>query len=104
MYIGRTEEFRSVENRENGKLFLSFIKPHKHVTKDTVARWIRTVLNMLGADTEKYSADSVRPAAASKAKAMAVLIKHIMAKAGWSREVTFAKYYNKEIIPVHDTF
>ncbi|MPC59232.1 hypothetical protein E2C01_053248 [Portunus trituberculatus] len=59
---------------------------------------------MLGADTEKHSADSVWPAAASKAKAMAVLIKHIMAKAGWSREVTFAKYYNKEIVPVHDTF
>ncbi|MPC60649.1 hypothetical protein E2C01_054704 [Portunus trituberculatus] len=58
---------------------------------------------MSGVDTDKYSAGSVRPAAVSKAKAMAVPIKHIMAKAGWSREATFAKYYNK-IIPVHDPF
>ncbi|MPC74857.1 hypothetical protein E2C01_069235 [Portunus trituberculatus] len=58
---------------------------------------------MSDVDTDKYSAGSVRPAAVSKAKAMAVPIKHIMAMAGWSREAAFAKYYNKEIIPVHDT-
>lgn len=103
MYIARTKEFRSVENRVNGKLFLSFIKPHKQVTKDTVARWIRTVLIMSDVDTEKYSAGSVRPAAASKAKATAVPITHIMTKAGWSREATFAKYY-KKIVPFHDPF
>ncbi|MPC94672.1 hypothetical protein E2C01_089851 [Portunus trituberculatus] len=59
---------------------------------------------MSSVDTDKYSAGNVRPAAVSKAKAMAVPIKHIMAKAGWSREATFAKYYNKEIILVHDLF
>ncbi|MPC66628.1 hypothetical protein E2C01_060778 [Portunus trituberculatus] len=58
---------------------------------------------MSGVDTDKYSASSVWPAAVSKAKAVAVPIKHIMAKAEWSREATFTKYYNK-IIPVHDPF
>ncbi|MPC88429.1 hypothetical protein E2C01_083331 [Portunus trituberculatus] len=58
---------------------------------------------MSGMDTDKYSAVSVQPAALSKAKAMVVPIKNIMVKAGWFREATFAKYYNK-IIPVHDPF
>ncbi|KAK3890227.1 hypothetical protein Pcinc_005762 [Petrolisthes cinctipes] len=82
----------------------STIKPHKEVSKDTIARWIRRMLVMSGVDTTKYSAGSVRPAAASKAKAMAVPITFIMAKAGWSSEATFAKYYDKIIVQDSDTF
>ena len=96
-YLPRTEIFRNVENQYE-KLLISFIKPHKNVTKDTIARWIRTVLHMSGVNIAKYSAGSVRLAAASKDKAMAVPITHIMAKAGWSRETTFAKYYDKETV------
>ena len=47
---------------------------------------------------------SVQPVAASKDKAMAVPITHIIAKAGWSRETTFAKYYDKEIVSECDIF
>ena len=104
MYIARTLKFRNVVDQENDKLLLSFITPHKNVTKDTIARWIRTVLRMSGVDTDKYSAGSVRHAAVSKAKAMAVPITHIMAKAGWSRETTFAKHYDKEIVRETDSF
>ena len=60
--------------------------------------------HMSGVDTDKYSAGSVRPAVASKAKAMAVPVTHIMAKAGWSRAATFAKYYDKEVVPEIDMF
>lgn len=35
---------------------------------------------------------------------MAVPVTHIMAKAGWSKEATFAKYYDKEIVPERDVF
>ena len=41
----------------------------------------------------KYLVGSVQPVAASKDKAKAVPITHIM-----SRETTFAKYYDKEIV------
>lgn len=104
MYIAKTEEFRTTAHQENGQLLLSFIKPHKPVTRDTVARWIRTMLTLSGIDSSQYSAGSVRPAAASKAKAMALPIGHIMARAGWSRAATFAKFYDKEIVPSHDLF
>ena len=86
------------------RISMSFIKPHKNVTKDIIATWIRTVLHISAVNTTKYLAGSVRPAAASKAKAMAVPITHMMAKAGWSRETTFAKCYDKEIVMEVDTF
>ena len=69
--------------------------------KDTIVRWIRIMLNRSGVDTRKYSAVNVRPAAASKTKAMAVPITHIMA---WSRKTTFVKHYDKKIVQELDTF
>ena len=91
MYNEKTGHFRNDVDQVNGNLLISFIKPHKKITKDTIANWIRIMLNRSGLDTRKYSVGGVQPAAAWKAKAMAVLITHIMAKAGWLRETTFAK-------------
>ena len=62
------------------------------------------MLHKLGVDTETYTAGSVQPAAASNDKPMAVPFTHIMAKAEWSREATYAKYHNKEIITELDIF
>lgn len=104
MYIEKTEHLRNGVDHMNGNLLISFVKPHKPVTKDTISRWIRSMLCMSGVDTRMYTAGSVRPAAASKAKSMALPITHIMAKAGWSRATTFAKHYDKEIVHDIDTF
>ncbi|MPC77375.1 hypothetical protein E2C01_071827 [Portunus trituberculatus] len=62
------------------------------------------MLHRSDVDTRMYSAGSVRQAAASRAKAMAVPIAHILAKAGWSREATFARHYDKEVLGDIDTF
>lgn len=104
MYVTRTEQFRSCLDREKGNLLISFIKPHKNITKDTSTGWTRKVLPMSEVDTEKYWAGSVRSAAASEAKAMAVPVTHIMTKADWLKEATFAKYYDMEIVLEHDIF
>lgn len=103
-YIEVTKDLRKDEPHIDARLLISFMKPHKSVAKDTIARWIRTMLRMSGIDTSKFSAGSVRPAAASKAKVAAVPVTCIMAKAGWSRESTFAKYYNKNIVDASDLF
>ena len=92
-YISRTSELRGVEQ----SLFISFQKPHKRVTKSTISRWIKDVMARAGIDTAKYQAHSVRPASASKAMSKEVPIDIIMSTAGWTRESTFAKFYNKEI-------
>ena len=93
-YLDSTRELRGIGQES---LFLSFIKPHKAVTRDTIARWLREMLNLSGVDTSMFKAGSVRAAAASKAKALAVPINCIMAKAGWTRASTFAKFYDKHV-------
>ena len=104
VYIERTAQFRAGVDQMKGPLFLSFVRPHKPVTRDTIARWIRIVLHRSGVDTRLYSASSVRHAAASRAKVMAVPIAHILVKAGWSRETTFARHYDKEVLRDIDIF
>ena len=49
-YELRTKEFRSFTNGVN-KLFLSYILPHKPVSSATLARWIKSLLQLAGVDT-----------------------------------------------------
>lgn len=58
------------------------MKPHGDVSKDTITCWLKDMLKMSWVDTARFTAGCVRPAAASKAKAMAVAEECIMAKAG----------------------
>lgn len=103
-YLARTEELRRGFSQEDDGLLLSYVRPHKSVTKDTIARWVKAMLRRSGVDTTKFTAGSVRSAAVSKAKAMSIPIASIMAKAGWTQESTFAKFYDKHIVSGMDPF
>lgn len=83
------------------KLFISYRAPYKAVSKDTISRWIKTAMHQSGIDTSIYKAHSTRAAATSKAKKMDVPIQDILAQAGWSNSVTFAKHYAKPIYQRH---
>ena len=63
-YIEQTKHQRSGDS-----LLISFIKPHKAVSKDTVARWCKNTMKWSGIDTDKYTTHSSRAAASSKARA-----------------------------------
>ena len=52
------------------QLFLSHIQPHNEVTKLTIARWIKAILNLAGIDINTYRAHSTRAAATSKAESL----------------------------------
>ena len=93
-YLQRTAELRQDET----SLFISVRKPHKRVAKSSISRWIKELMAKAGIDTVKYQAHSVRPASASKAKSRDAPIDLIMKTAGWTKESTFARFYNKEII------
>lgn len=93
-YLKRSYLFRGTKS----KLLLSYVKPYKEVTKDTIARWIKVVLLRSGIDISKFGAHSVRAAVTSKAKANSVPFEKILDKAGWSNSKTFAKFYKKEIV------
>ena len=79
------------------QLFISYTKPHKAVSPDTVSRWIKTTLVDAGIDTSKYSAHSTRSASTSAAKGNNISIPTIMKIAGWSQESTFTKFYDKPV-------
>ena len=80
------------------RLLLSYVKHHKNVTKDTISRWIKVILNRSGINTKIFGSHSVRSASTSKAKSNAVPIDEILKKAGWSNVKTFAKFYDKKIV------
>lgn len=92
-YIKKTTELRNNET----KLFISYIKPFKAVSRDTISRWTKTVLDKSGIDTTVYKAHSTRAASSSKACRNNVPIDQIMANAGWKSAQTFYRFYNKPV-------
>ena len=69
-YLNRTEKLWGEEKR----LFVSYIKPHKWVTKDTIVQWIKSVMESAGIDLTLFKIHSTRAATTSKAWASDVPI------------------------------
>lgn len=79
-------------------LFISFRRPHRAVTAQTLSRWIKDTLSKSGVDISIFSAHSTRHAATSLAHKMGVNLDVIRNTAGWSHNTdTFAKFYNRHI-------
>lgn len=91
-YLKRTDILRG----DVKQLFISYTKPHKAVSPDTVSRWIKTTLVDAGIDTSKYSALSTRSASTSAVKGNNISIATIMKSAGWSQESTFTKFMTNQ--------
>ena len=89
--------------RQCSSLFISYIKPYKAVSRDTIRRWCREVLHNSGIDINTYSSHSSRSAASSKAREKGVSLRDIAKYAGWASESTFSKHYNKEVISNKDS-
>lgn len=92
-YIEKTRGCRQGSH----KLFLSSIKPYRPVSRDTISNWIKKVMRFAGVDCNVFSAHSVRSASTSAAVAAQVPVSTILRTAGWEREQTFAKFYNRPI-------
>lgn len=92
-YLTKTKPFR----KEVTQLLISYAKPFKPVTKDTIARWVRNVLKQSGIDVKKYSPHSSRAASTSHCKAKGLTLTEIMKTTRWSNARTFAQYYDKPL-------
>ena len=92
-YLERTGPLRGGESR----LFVSFIKPHKAVTSSTIARWLRTMLELSGIDSSIFGAHSTRSTSTSAAARGGVTLEDILKAANWSSESVFQKFYHKEV-------
>ena len=93
-YINRTKTLR---NPDCTKLLISFAKPHKAISRETVSRWCKTVLRLAGVDTKQFGAHSTRAASTSCAARKVGDITNILESVGWSNATTFQTFYNKPI-------
>ena len=99
-YLERTR----VHRMEHSQLMLSYIKPFKPVSKDTIPRWVKLVLKSAGIDVQKYSAHSSRAASTSMCQAKGLNLEEILKTAGWSNAGTFAKFYAKVVDKASENF
>ena len=74
-------------------LFLSYIKPHKPVTSQRLANWLKEILGKAGIDTSVFKAHSVRGASSTAASVKGVLIEDILRTTDWSTDSTFRRFY-----------
>ena len=91
-YLQRTKSMR-----KGKELFISYIEPHNHISRGTLSRWIKMVLELSGVDVTKFSAHSTRAASTSAAFSREVPLDTIMTAAGWSRQKTFTQVYCKAV-------
>ncbi len=92
-YVARTLPLR----KNNSQLLLSYQKPHKPVSSETIGKWIKKTLTKTGIDIKVFGAHSTRSASTSAAKVGNMPISTIMDAAGWSNTKTFSKFYDKPI-------
>jgi len=92
-YVRRTLSIRQTKRR----LFLSTIRPHAPVSRDTIGKWIKYVLGAAGIDLKIFGTHSTRAAATSKACGFGVPLQTIIKTAGWTNNQTFRKYYDRPI-------
>ena len=88
----------TAERRQSKQLFVSYVKPYKAVSRDTISRWCKDMLQEAGINTDTFTAHSSRSAAASSSKMKGVPLVHILSNAGWSNERTFASHYDRVVI------
>ena len=93
-YLTRTQSLRGSESQ----LFISYTRPFRRVSRETISRWVKLVLTDSGIDTLRIKPHSTRAASTSAASNASVSLDDILHTAGWSSESTFAKFYNKPIV------
>ncbi len=86
-YLERTKNCRG----QVTKVLIGTIKPHGAVAPSTIARWLKTMLECAGIDTNIYSGHSTR----GEASMGGVTTGDILKAADWSSESVFQKFHHK---------
>ena len=88
--------------RDIRDLIISYGKPHKPVSSETISRWIKDELSKAGVDTSVFKAHSCRSASSSKARDAGISVSEILKKEGWKSIHTFKTFYSRDIINSED--
>ena len=81
--------------RKTSDLIISCVKPYQRVSKATIGRWLKTVLQLAGVNINIFKPHSTRSASTSAALRFSTPVDTILKAAGWAKESTFRKFYNK---------
>ena len=81
------------------RLLLSYIRPHKPITSDTLGRRVKEVLARAGIDTNIFKAHLVRGASATAAHNKGASLEDILHLADWSTDSMFRRFYYR---PTHN--
>lgn len=93
-YIDQTSSIRN----STDELILTFKKPYRNASTQTISRWIKLMLKEAGIDVTIFTAHSTRHASTSAANRSGVSIDVIRKAAGWSQNsAIFARHYNRPI-------
>lgn len=95
VYLNKTGELRS---HTNENLFITFKKPYRVATSQTISRWVKQAMMESGLDIKQFSAHSTRHASTSAAFRKGIDVETIRKTAGWAnKSETFARFYNRPI-------
>ena len=93
-YEARTKQYReSGDTAKENRLFLSYVKPHKPVTSQRIAHWLKDLLQEAGVDTSIFKTHSARGASTTAAYNKGVSMQEILQTADWSKDSTFRRFY-----------
>jgi len=72
-------------------------QPHKLVSSQRLAHWIKDMLTGAGINTDTFKAHSIRGTSSSAALRKGVHIGDILQTADWSKDSTFKRFYYRPI-------
>lgn len=91
------------QRKYSDQLLLSTKPPYQEVSRDSISRWTKNVLQWSGVDTSRFKAHSTRGASTSKACALGIDVNLLLRQASWKSAETFGRFYNKTIERVDES-
>ena len=91
-YLARTKGIR-----QGNHLLVSYIKPHKAISSQTVSTWLCTAIQQTGVDWS-FKGHSTRAAATSEAAGSGIPLELVLYAVDWSSARTF-EHYHKVHVP-----
>ena len=88
------QEYRSrTENRrQSSRLLISFVRPFKPISSQTMSRWLRKIMQLAGIACH-FTGHSTRSASTSAAARAGVPLDTILVAADWSSSESFKRFY-----------
>lgn len=94
-YLQLTKNLRPVGSKN---LLLTWKRPHRSASAQSISRWIKQVLYDSGVDVSVFSAHSTRHASTTAASSAGISLEIIRKTAGWTKtSETFANFYQRPI-------